>query len=332
MRFRALVIILGLSSFLCATQAETTIVFKQDIAAYAHSNQLSGDKTGRKLLAQGNFASPIGGSNSLSYNDSSSTKLNLKLGDTFRQNESSEAPSALFPDNNTNRIEATVINPFRIAAVAAEVGGLIDRFYFEPGDFVREGDTIVEISKKRYDLAVRKAQENVSALRSALSRATKDKEIKQKLVEMDASSMQELLRAEAEVEITEHRVQEAELALEQANLDLKACQVKAPFTGYLAIRHKEAYESAAPLEKLFTLIDSAKVYAVAFVPESLMRHFEKGTEAVFNHPSGKRFVGKVDRIEPVIDPKTDTKRVYVLIDNSDGQLGIGMIGALESVK
>ena len=86
------------------------------------------------------------------------------------------------------------------------------------------------------------------------------------------------------------------------------------------------------IEKLFTLVDSAKVYAVAYVPENMIRDFEKGKEAAFSQPSGKQFLGRVERIEPIIDPKTDTQKVYVLIDNSQGNLGVGMSGSLESVK
>ncbi len=129
------------------------------------------------------------------------------------------------------KIEATIINPFRSAAIAAEVSGIIERYNFEVGDRVREGEIILEISRKRYALAAQKARQSLDALQLALRRAKKDKEIKDKLVSMDASSQQELLRAEAEFEITEARVREAETSVQQTLLDLEACQVKAPFTG-----------------------------------------------------------------------------------------------------
>jgi RND family efflux transporter MFP subunit len=235
-------------------------------------------------------------------------------------------------DSSFHKIDATIINPFRVAAVGAEVGGLIDKYKFEPGDLVKEGQTIVEISKKRYTLVARKAEERLKAIRLALNRAQKQKEIKETLLSMDASTVQEIEKAEAEVQMTEHKLLETEIELEQALLDLEACQVKAPFTGYLAIRQKEAYEVVAPLDKLFTIVDSAKVYAVANVPENLLQYFEKGTKAAFHHASGRQFLGEVDRIEPIIDPKTDTQKVYVLIDNSEENLGIGMSGSLESVK
>lgn len=138
--------------------------------------------------------------------------------------------------SNSRKIEATIINPFRSAAIAAEVGGIIEHYSFEVGDHVAEGATIAEISRKRYSLAVEKAQQNSDALRIALKRALKDKEIKQKLVSMDASSVQELMKAEAEVEITEAKLHEAEIALKQTLLDLDLCQVKAPFSGYLVLR------------------------------------------------------------------------------------------------
>ncbi|MBI4963449.1 MAG: efflux RND transporter periplasmic adaptor subunit [Desulfomonile tiedjei] len=230
------------------------------------------------------------------------------------------------------KIEATIINPFRSAAIAAEVSGIIEHYNFEVGDHVKKGVIIAEISKKRYALGVERAKQSLDAFRIALKRAQKDKEIKEKLVSLDASSVQELLRAEAEAEITEQKIHEAETLLKQALLDLEACQVKAPFSGYLAIRYKEPFEAVGSLEKMFTLVDSSKVYAVAYVPENLMPLFKKGAKAAFNDSSGRQFVGEVDKIEPIIDPKTGTQKIFVLMNNAEEQLAIGMSGALESVQ
>lgn len=230
------------------------------------------------------------------------------------------------------KIEATIINPVQSAAIAAEVGGIIERYNFEVGDRVREGEIIVEISRKRYALTMEKAKQNLGGLRLALKRAQRDKEIKDKLLSMDATSQQELLRAEAEFEITEHRVREAETTFQQSLLDLNACQVKAPFTGYLAIRYKEPFEAVGPLEKIFAFIDSRKVYAVAYVPEDSLPLFKKGSKAAFSDSSGKQFVGEVAKMEPLIDPKTGTKKIYVLMDNPEEQLGIGMTGSLEAIR
>ncbi len=88
----------------------------------------------------------------------------------------------------------------------------------------------------------------------------------------------------------------------------------------------------APLEKIFAFIDSSKVYAVAYVPETLMEHFKNGAKAAFNDSHGRSFVGEVEKIEPVMDPKTNSQKVYVLMDNAKEHLRVGMTGSLESVR
>ena len=46
----------------------------------------------------------------------------------------------------------------------------------------------------------------------------------------------------------------------------------------------------------------------------------------------KKFTGVVDKVGKLIDPKSRTKRVYLLIDNKDSLLEIGMTGSLKLVK
>ena len=271
-----------------------------------------------------------------SLSDETQTQPKLKLEDPSRSIDiPSQAPLDFTEKillSDTHKIEATIINPFRSATMSAEVGGIIEEYKFETGDLVQQGATILRISKKRYDLAVQKANQNLQSLQLALKRAQKDKDIKESLFSRDASSLQDLLKAEAEVEIIEQRIGEGEIVLKQALLDLDACQVKAPFTGYLALRYKEPFEAVAPLEKIFAFIDSNKVYAVAYVPETLMEYFKNGAKAVFSDSHGRSFVGEVDKIEPVMDPKTSSQKVYVLVDNAKEHLKVGMTGSLESMR
>jgi len=261
-----------------------------------------------------------------------STPLEPNAGTGAPSIEITPIPSDSNIFSDAPKVDATIINPFRFAAVATEVTGIIQEYNFEIGQLVQKGSVILEISKKRYELAAEKAGDNLRGLRLALKRAQKEKEIRERLVSLDASTVQDLLKAEAEEEILEQKVREAEVILKQTQLDLEACQVKAPFTGYIAVRYKEPFEAAGPLEKLFSLIDSSKVYAVAYVPENLMQFFQKGSKAAFNDSYGRQFVGEVDKIEPTIDPKTGSQKVFVLMDNAQERLGIGMTGSLESIK
>jgi membrane fusion protein, multidrug efflux system len=225
-------------------------------------------------------------------------------------------------------IEAVVVNPFRSANVGAQVGGVIDRFHFDEGDLVQEGRVVAEIAPKRYEIVVYRAQDKLKAMEVALKQAEEVAQIKGEVFDLDATTRQELTKAKAEAEIARARVGEAKRELELAMFDLECCKIKAPYTGYLAVRYKQPEETVDRLEKVFSLVDSSKVHAVANVPEMMISEFKKGAEARFVYSPTKTFRGVVDKVGILIDPKSKTKRVYMLIDNSGGELEIGMTGTL----
>jgi multidrug resistance efflux pump len=113
---------------------------------------------------------------------------------------------------------------------------------------------------------------------------------------------------------------------------LESCEIKAPFSGYLAVRYKQPDETVERLEKVFALVDTSKVHAVANVPELMLDEFPKGKEAFFLLTPEKRFKGTVDRVGKLIDPKSRTKRVFLLINNSDNKLEVGMTGTMQLFK
>jgi multidrug resistance efflux pump len=117
-------------------------------------------------------------------------------------------------------------------------------------------------------------------------------------------------------------------------MDLKACEVKAPFRGHIAVSYKEPFESVDYSQRLFVIVDASKVYAIASVAETDLPDFATGRRAAFVTPVRKkqRFLGTVERVGALLDSKSGAKKVYVVIDNPNGQLEIGMTGSLEPVK
>lgn len=240
--------------------------------------------------------------------------------------EKSSGPSPLFS------VETVVINPYRAANIGTRVAGVISQFNYEEGDFVREGELVVEIDPVPYRLAVQKSEDRLKQLEAAYDRAKDEARVKRELFDLGATTRQEVLKAEAEHEIAKYRVDEEKKVLELARFELDACRIKAPFTGYLAVRYKQPDETAERLEKLFAMVDSSKVHAVANVPEIALDQFPKGARATFALSHDQVFQGVVDRVGKIIDPKSRTKRVYLLIDNAAGELEVGMTGALQMVR
>jgi RND family efflux transporter MFP subunit len=229
-------------------------------------------------------------------------------------------------------LEATTIEPFRYADIGSEVDGILEPFRYEEGDFVPEGNVVVNISRQRYALISEKAADAVKGLDLGLAVALKQVGLLKELLGQDATTRQDLLKAETERDVTETRLNAARKDLELTTLNLEACQVKAPFPGYVAVLYKRSFEPVNRLDKIFRLVDSAKVYAVANVGYDLVGDFKRGAGATFVGPSGKRLTGTVEKVGSVIDVKSNTKKVYVLIDNPNGELEIGMTGALRPVS
>ncbi len=229
-------------------------------------------------------------------------------------------------------IEIVVITPYRTANVAPQVGGVILRFNFDEGDYVQAGQTVCEIDSTKYLMNLDRAKERVNELRVAFKRAKEEAQIKQELFDLDITTRLEVAKTDAEFEMAKFRLGAAEKELELAQFDFDACKVKAPFSGYMSARQKQPDESVDKLQPLFTVVDSSKVYAVPHVPVSVLSKLEKGAEAYFVYGAGNRVKGVVDRVGKLIDPKSKTKRVYLLIDNSAGNLEVGMTGALQTIN
>lgn len=225
-------------------------------------------------------------------------------------------------------IEGAVISPYQNANVGAEVNGIVDVFHFQEGDLVRKGDVVAEISPKRYSLTARRAVAAREARRKELEGARDERAIKGKLYDLHGTTRMAVSEVESRQDVSAARVREADADVEMAKLNEADCRVRAPFSGYLAVRYKQPHEPVDRLEKLFALVDTTKVYAVGNAGEDQLGRFPVGATVAFTTATGKKFSGRVERVSKLIDPASRTKRVHVLIDNADGALEVGMSGMM----
>lgn len=236
------------------------------------------------------------------------------------------APAVTQP--SPQKIDGAVIRPFHQATVSTEVQGIIEKRPSKEGDLVKSGEVIFEISPDFFDIVARRARERLEALEVAREQAHEDLKIKEELMTRDAATVQDITRARSEAKIADHKTREAKLDLDLALRDTQRCQIKAPFNGYIVTLYRDAHEAVQRFDQLFLIADTSKVYAVANVPQSLLSAVKKGARALFSSPSGITLEGTVDKLEALIDPSSQTKKVYVLLDNTEARLEMGMIGSV----
>jgi membrane fusion protein (multidrug efflux system) len=213
------------------------------------------------------------------------------------------------------------------ATIGSPVRGILGAINYKEGERVKGGAVVAEVSKPRYSAILGEFRSNYQAVSRTLERARKELEIQEDLWEKRATTYDDLLRAQSQVRILESRKSEASFKMKQAEIDLEACILNAPFSGYVAVLYRDPHETVDFLEKVFEIVDTSKVYARANWPESRLGEVEIGKGAVFTY-KGKDYEGEIEKVSSLIDPASKSKRVHALIDNSRGDLEVGMSGRL----
>ncbi len=273
-------------------------------------------------LPQGSYADSYHKSNTASKESRSATTQRIAARTETKPPEPKRSAA-------TRHVENAVIHPYRSCNVAAQVSGVIERFPYEPGRLLRGGQTVLEIWEEPYNLAVQAATKRVKVRKLALKLAEGRVSQRRELLSQDWTTRQKLVEAEQQVAIERARLEEAKELLQAAELERKACDIGAPFGGYLAVKYKEPFESVEAFEKVFLIIDTRKVYAVAQVPVDLLTALREGSKGMFEVASGGQYTGEIANIGPLVNPASKTARVWMLLDNSKGDLKVGMTGSLK---
>jgi multidrug efflux system membrane fusion protein len=234
--------------------------------------------------------------------------------------------------DSISKISAVVIHPYRSANIGAEVSGIVESIRFREGEKVDPGDLVATIKKDLYEALANQARERTEILELRKQRAEEELRLKNAVFSRDATTRQKVLKAENELEISVNKLQEARFNQTVAELNLKACQIRAPYGGYLAVRYIQPYEPVKKYEKIASIVDVSKVYAVANASEEQLERFKPGSKARFTHALGEEYLGKVDKVAALMDPKSGTAKVYVLLDNKEDKLRVGARGSLESME
>jgi HlyD family secretion protein len=155
--------------------------------------------------------------------------------------------------NATGRIQ-----PKTQIRMSADVSAKIIVLHVEEGQFVQEGQLLVELDRERFDAAVESAEANVRSAQSVarlnqqnMLKAEKDFDRSRDLVSRNLESQAILDQDEAayEVEVARYQsaldqVEQAKAALKQAADDLSKTIIYSPMTGTISDLNKEQGEIA----------------------------------------------------------------------------------------
>ncbi|NIP60199.1 MAG: efflux RND transporter periplasmic adaptor subunit [Gemmatimonadetes bacterium] len=205
----------------------------------------------------------------------------------------------------------------RTAVMRAPVGSRVRRLWVRENVRVADGDPLVLLDTTALALAAARARAELRRAEAAF----------RELVLFDGEIADPAVRKTREqVARARSGLDQADLALLEAEFDLERTVVRAPFAGRAARVQVTEGGDVSPGDELVTVVDLDSIRVEARVLETDLGWLEEGRGASvsFTGIPGEVFRGRVETISPVVDPGTGTSRVRVSLANPGGRIRPGM--------
>lgn len=190
------------------------------------------------------------------------------------------------------------LDPNKEADVLARVAGVLKAPLVEEGQWVDEGQVLIEIDDAEYRFRVTQAQVELDKQRVTLERT-------EKMLDQGLVSKEEADAARSQTEA-------AEAAWQLATLELSYTKVRAPFSGRVVTRAVDQGQTVANGTVLFTLADLSRLLARVHVPAREFRSIQTDQPVqLVVDSTGDHLQGHIFLVSPVVDPTAGTIKVTV---------------------
>jgi RND family efflux transporter MFP subunit len=229
------------------------------------------------------------------------------------------------------RLSFELIVPGSVQAVSqttvrAKLSAEVKRVLVREGDRVTAGQQVAEFdtAQLRAQMAERKA--TLESARAQLAMAERTRESNAQLVKQNFISQNAFDTADKAHQVQLAAVAAAQAQLELAQLSMTDALVRAPIAGTVSKRHVQPGEKVSFDAPLLSIVDLTQLEVQAQVPVSDVTQIRNGmpTQIDVEGLAGRRFEGKVERINPSAEPGTRAINIYVSLANEDSLLKAGM--------
>lgn len=212
--------------------------------------------------------------------------------------------------------------PWREAVITAQVAGQVRNVSRTENAVVRAGASLASIEPAEYELALRDAQARHRSAEAQYREMTLfDERINDNSVRADR---QKAARAKSGLE-------QAEVAVQKARLELERARVRAPFSGRVADVRVQAGQYVRPGDPLMTIVDLSRIKVEVQVLEGQVGFLASGRKAKVHFAAfpDEEFEGRIETINPIVDRNTRSARVMVTVANRAGRILPGMYARVQ---
>ena len=218
------------------------------------------------------------------------------------------------------------LQPVNQATVKSKVSGEVRAITVREGDAVQAGQVLARMDTADLEAKLIERQGQLESARAQLAMAEKTLSSNQKLLKQSFISQNAFDNSESNMNVTRGSVKSAEANVRLAQNAIKDAVATSPLTGIVAKRHVQPGEKVAFDTPLVTVVDLKAIELQAMVPAVDIPELRPGMQVELNVDGfgERRFVGRIERINPSTEPGTRAILVFVGVPNPDSELRGGM--------
>jgi membrane fusion protein, multidrug efflux system len=221
------------------------------------------------------------------------------------------------------------VTAFYTANIKSRVDGQIMRVNFQEGQVVKEGDLLIVIDPRPFQVQLEQMQAQLFKDQATLRDARLNLQRFTTLIPSGSIAQQQVDTQQSLVDQLDGQVRTDQAQIDNAKLQLVYCNITAPFTGRVGLRQVDPGNivHATDTNPMLILTQLQPIAVIFTLPEdqlpTVALHMKNATlmvEAYSRDDQTKLATGKLQTIDNQIDPTTGTAKLKAVFDNKDNQL------------
>jgi membrane fusion protein, multidrug efflux system len=218
---------------------------------------------------------------------------------------------------------------FYTANIKSRVDGQIMRVNFQEGQVVKEGDLLIVIDPRPYQVQLEQMEAQLFKDKASLRDAKLNLDRYTTLIPSGSIAQQQVDTQQSTVDQLEGQVRTDQAQIDNAKLQIVYCNITAPFTGRVGLRQVDPGNivHATDTNPMLVLTQLQPIAVIFTLPEdqlpSVAQHMRNASlqvDAYSRDNQTKLATGKLLTIDNQIDPTTGTAKLKAVFDNKDNQL------------